>query len=388
MPEDGRKGRGAQKGFFKMTMTENAIRRAESGLGSTECPDRDRRTPFFLFGLGNRSKLIYRGGTLTRCSDGEVIWRGEALGEEILAADYRVRIRTAAGWVCISEDEEGVSLTDERGERTELSRSPVRLPSFAAHPFRDAMRILHHDVLVNICRGKPLPNFFVYDRPWYRDGAMMAMVLERTGNLSLIAGWARGLGELYDRNNAGVEESDNLGQLLYLLAVTGNRSHPLIPRAVEEAGRRMTDGALTGLSDFAEHPVYQTKWLKYGMEALGLDTGSIRIPDVRDDYGGLFWMDGHREPYDGAYDENYPYLSWARAHTAGFAMDEAHLDALRCPVYLISHETAASQAKYEALRPFLPAYADAGTAAPHTWHASEMFLYLDDFAREGNRQSR
>jgi len=54
--------------------------------------------------------------------------------------------------------------------------------------------------------------------------------------------------------------------------------------------------------------------------------------------------------------ENDPYISLARAHTAGLMMDETHLDALKSPTYLISSETEASQAKYEALRPFLPAY--------------------------------
>ncbi len=336
---------------------------------------------FFLFGLGGRSKMIYHSGTLRRCADGEILWSGKVLEEQILAAEYKVRVRIPGGWTTVSEDGTGVTLTDERGISDVLSVSPVNLPEFDGHPFRDAMRILHHDVLINIFDGKPVPNFFVYDKPWYRDGAMMAMVLARTGNISLITDWVRSLTDLYDRNNVGVEESDNLGQLLYLLAITGNKDHPLIPFAVEEAKRRTVDGVLTGQTDFSAHPVYQTKWLKYGMEALGLDTGFIRVPGVPDDYGGLFWMDGHREPYDGAYCERYPYLSWSRAHTAGFAMDTAHLDMLKNPAYPISYETEASQADYEALRPFLPDYADARTAAPHTWHASEMFLYLDDMVR-------
>ncbi len=325
--------------------------------------------------------MIYHSGTLRRCADGEILWSGKVLEEQILAAEYKVRVRIPGGWTTVSEDGTGVTLTDERGISDVLSVSPVNLPEFDGHPFRDAMRILHHDVLINIFDGKPVPNFFVYDKPWYRDGAMMAMVLARTGNISLITDWVRSLTDLYDRNNAGVEESDNLGQLLYLLAITGNKDHPLIPFAVEEAKRRTVDGVLTGQTDFSAHPVYQTKWLKYGMEALGLDTGFIRVPGVPDDYGGLFWMDGHREPYDGAYCERYPYLSWSRAHTAGFAMDTAHLDMLKNPAYPISYETEASQADYEALRPFLPDYADARTAAPHTWHASEMFLYLDDMVR-------
>ncbi len=41
--------------------------------------------------------------------------------------------------------------------------------------------------------GKPLPNFFVYDKPWYRDGAMMAMAFEKKGNLPALKDWILGL---------------------------------------------------------------------------------------------------------------------------------------------------------------------------------------------------
>ena len=335
--------------------------------------------PFFLFGMGGRQKLFYQNGSLTDCADGHVVFRTEILGETILAPEYTVRMETKQGTVTVTEDEEGVFLTDEAGARRELTASYVRLPGFAGHPYRDALRILHHDICINVIDGKPVPNFFVYKKPWYRDGAMMAMVLERTGNLALIRDWAASLDELYDRNNAGIEESDNLGQLLFILAKTGNTAHPLIPKAIEEAKRRSVNGALTGLSDFSEQPVYQTKWLKYGLDALGLDSSWVKVPETGGSYTTLFWMDGHREGNaERAYCENYPYLTWAQAHTAGFTMDEEHLAELKNPGYPISSETEASQAQYELLRPYLPAYADARHAAPHTWHAAEMFLYLTD----------
>jgi len=335
-------------------------------------------TPFFLFGMGGREKLLYKNGALICCETAQPVRTFEILSEEILAPEYTVRMTTAKGTVTVSENEVGVHLTDENGETTTLTASPVHLPDFADHPYRDAMRILTHDILINVIDGKPVPNFIVYKKPWYRDGAMMAMVLGRTGNLDLIIDWVRSLDEMYDHNNAGVSESDNLGQLLYLLAVTGCTDHPLIDRVIEEAKSRLEDGVLTGQCDYAPHPVYQTKWLKYGLEALGRDSSFVRVPDVCESYTGLFWMDGHTEPYHGDYSENYPYLSWAQAHSAGFAMDAEHLEALKHPVYPISSETYASEAIYENLRPLLPAYADAHCSAPHTWHAAEMFLYLDD----------
>lgn len=333
---------------------------------------------FFLFGLGNRKKLLYKNGVLICCETAETVWSCDMQSEEILASDYTVRMTTVHGTVTVYEDEIGVHLVNERGETTTLTASPVHLPTFDGHPWRDAMRILTHDILINVIDGKPVPNFIVYKKPWYRDGAMMAMVLQRTGNLDLITDWVRSLDEMYDRNNAGVNESDNLGQLLYLLAVTGCTDHPLIDRVIEEAKSRLEDGVLTGQCDSSPHPVYQTKWLKYGLEALGRDSSFLRIPDVFESYSGLFWMDGHNEPYNGDFCVNYPYLSWAQAHSAGFAMDDEHLEALKHPEYPISSETWASEAIYENLRPLLPAYADAHCSAPHTWHAAEMFLYLDD----------
>ena len=37
------------------------------------------------------------------------------------------------------------------------------------------LRVLHQELLFNIIGGKPVPNLFVYPKPWYRDGAMVAM---------------------------------------------------------------------------------------------------------------------------------------------------------------------------------------------------------------------
>jgi len=41
-----------------------------------------------------------------------------------------------------------------------------------------------------------------------------------------------------------------------------------------------------GRSDFAEHPVYQTKWLKYGLHSLG----------VQDRYSVPLLLDSHFDP--------------------------------------------------------------------------------------------
>jgi hypothetical protein len=121
--------------------------------------------------------------------------------------------------------------------------------------------VLHHEVLVNVTDAGPLPNFYVYKKPWYRDGAMMALCLRATGNLDVIRDWIMGLTEPFDRNNAGENEADNLGQALFLISLVSDRNHPLVPKIQKELIRFQVQDQdsryIKGRSDFAEHPVYQ-----------------------------------------------------------------------------------------------------------------------------------
>jgi hypothetical protein len=62
----------------------------------------------------------------------------------------------------------------------------------------------------------------------------------------------------------------------------------------------------------AEHPVYQTKWLKFALKSLGLDD-PFRIPAVFDSYSSLFRMEYRSEHVPGARFSSrtlalYPYL--------------------------------------------------------------------------------
>jgi len=60
----------------------------------------------------------------------------------------------------------------------------VKLPTFEGHRYGRVLRVLHQELLVNVTPAGPVPNFFVYSRPWYRDGAMMALAFRETGNLT------------------------------------------------------------------------------------------------------------------------------------------------------------------------------------------------------------
>lgn len=335
---------------------------------------------FYLFGAGPRRKLLYRRGELRDAVTDECVRRWNIVAERVAAPEYRVELDTVEGGrVAVLEDEAGVWV-EEGGDRTLLTAGEVRLPDFQGHPHAPLLRVLHHELLVNLVDGGPRPNLLAYRRPWYRDGAMVCMCLERTGNLGLVEEWIEGLREPFDRNNAGDCEPDNLGQVLYLISLVSDSSHPLVARTLESLPEVSRGAHIAGRTDGAERPVYQTKWLKYGLRRLGLDD-PYHIPEVYDSYSSLFWMD-YREShvagprFSAEMKDLYPYLGWAEAHFHG----DPPPTALCGEGYPLTWEAEAGEADYAEMRRVCEEYAAARVCAPHTWHAAEMFLYLVEAA--------
>ena len=346
----------------------NRLRHAHSHASLRALPP----VSFFLFGMGPRRKLFYHAGVLRDALSGEVLRAWKVSQEIILPAEYRVALRISGGEeVQLWEDEDGIWL-EEGGRPRRLDGGRVVLPHFEGHPYAPILRVLHQEILVNILDGLPLPNFFVYRRPWLRDGAMMAMVLRQTGNLDLIRAWILRLREPYDRNNAGETEADNLGQALYLVSLVSGVSHPLVASVLAELPRFEVDDFILGRSDFADHPVYQTKWAKFGLASLGLPD-PYRVPLVPDSYSTLFWWDYRDRHVPGKRfsGSDYPYLNWAEAHFHGEA--DAPLGNLDYP---LTWEANASQARYAALASLLPAHAAeiAGRSA-HLARRRDVFVF-------------
>ena len=188
-----------------------------------------------------------------------------------------------------------------------------------------------------------------------------------------------GLTEVFDRNNAGETEADNPGQALFLLSLVSDKNHPLVPKILEALKRfevKDTGGVyIKGRSDFADHPVYQTKWAKFGLRALGLPDPYV-IPVVRDSYSSLFWMDYRDQHVVGAEatDRNlYPYLGWATDH-----FQRVKKSPISDQDYPLTWEIQASQADYQGMAAIDPVFVKQKTSVPHTWHAAEVFLYLLD----------
>ncbi|HOF18259.1 MAG TPA: hypothetical protein PK082_05060 [Phycisphaerae bacterium] len=333
---------------------------------------------FYLFGMGGRRKMLYHAGVLRDALSGELIRQWDVAREKIDWRTYSVLIETAAGEsIAIVEDGEGVWLA-EGGDRQVLAMEPVTLPDFSAKRYGDLLGPLLHEVLINIVPAGPVPNIFVYRKPWYRDAAMMCMVLRRTGNLHLVRDWILSLRRPFDQNNGRHQEPDNLGELLYMISLVADRSHPLVSVVLKEVERFRSGRHLCGLTDGGKQAVYQTKWLKLGLRSLGLED-DFEIPQAAESYSSLFWMDFRDQhvPVPPFRDEGrwrYPYLAWAEAHFLN-APPPMELCGDRYP---LTWEAAAGEANYLAMSGISWDYARCRVCLPHSWHAAEMFLYLDE----------
>jgi DUF1680 family protein len=365
--------------LIKYRQQLNELRRE---FRSADMPD----VKFFLFGMGNRTKLIYKAGKLINSFTGKVAYEWQIKNETIIPNDYRVNIETLTDVsVSIFENEKGVFIS-ERGKEIPIpgTETPVSLPSFEKYRYNEILKVLHHEILINIVDSKPLPNYFVYKNPWRRDGAMMAMCLDKTGNIGLIRNWVLSIEDPYDRNNGGETEADNLGETLYLLSFFTDKNHPLVKQILAEIPKyEVTDSNGTyikGRSDFHETPVYQTKWLKYGLHALSIED-SYTIPKIQDDYSTLFWWDykdtymkGTSDSCEKLKSDFYPYIGWAADHFHGLKRNP-----LSNRDYPLSWEIRASQANYNGMNIIDEKYVKNANSSPHTWHAAEMFLYLLEY---------
>jgi hypothetical protein len=343
-----------------------------------------RRMPairFFLFGMGDRLKMIYKNGTLLNAVTGDTIGKWKVQHEVIYPSEYAVSITTPDNYrVLIYENEDGVFIRE--GKRVSaLSRSRLSLPRFAGKKWAPVLRVLHHEVLINIINGKPVPNFFVYTKPWYRDAALMGMVLKETRNLGVVRDWIMNIRDPFDRNNHGISEADNPGEVLFLVSLVSDSTHPVVRTVMDSSMMfiKKSNGKtyLEGKTDYSLHPVYQTKWMKYGLKALGMKD-SFDIPIVYDNYSSLFWWDYKSSHVAGKQfneqeSKNYPYLVWAEDHffgeKKGFVSDQT---------YPLTWEAFASDAHYPGMKMVDEQLVTDKMSIPHTWHAAEMFLLLVD----------
>jgi hypothetical protein len=333
---------------------------------------------FFLFGMANRSKLIYKKGFLMNSLTGTVLKKWNIKEETIIPNEYKVNLLTVDDIpVSVYENEKGIYINEMGKERlVEGTDYAIVLPSFGDHRYSEILKVLHQELLINVIESKPVPNYFVYQKPWVRDASLMAMCFEQTGNLHVIKNWVLSLDEVYDYNN-GEAEGDNLGQTLFLLSLFTDKNNPLVQKVLAEAKKReiVTDKGkyISGRTDGSERPAYDTKWLKFGLKSLGLHDDYV-VPDIDDGYNTLVWWDYKDiEDEKASISEHYPYITWAQDHYFGRKNNPiSNRD------YPLTWEINASAADYPKMAAIDEKYVKDHNASPHTWHAAEIFLYLTD----------
>lgn len=337
---------------------------------------------FWLCGVGTRRKLVVKNNGVFDAFTQECLHPFSAGKLSFLTGELAVDIEYSEGTARVWENEDGVFFQDKSSDVRQLAQDASgsfqpKFPRFENHPHASELRPLAHEIAVNITQAGPLPNLWVYDKPWHRDAAMMALVLERSENLPLLEPWLSRVDSPFDLNNKGHREPDNLGQMLVIMALLEQPHHPLRAKILQVVPEFHKDNYIEGISDYAPRPVYQTKWLKWGLQKLGLDD-PYQIPVVFDEYSSLFWMDYKNKHVDGPRFDvessaRYPYLRWAEAHFYGEA-PPLEL-AVQDETLPLSWEAHASEANYANLNSLLPELETLRCAAPHTWHGAEMFLY-------------
>ncbi len=343
---------------------------------------------FFLFGMGNRLKIIYRDGRLINALTGNIEeqWRVKKAvivpSENLVTLELNEQPVGQPQTVQIREDENGVWIL-QPGKRPKLipgTRSSLVLPRFADNPYGPVLRVLHHEVLINVIHGRPVPNFLAYAKPRYRDAALMAMVLRETGNLPLIHDWIMAIRDPFDRSIPGHVDADNPGQVLFLAALVSNKTHPAVPMALDSVAQFRRGNHIAGQTDGEEHPVFQTRWLKYGLKSLGLPDPYV-IPTGYDPYASRCWWANKSQPTGLAKDAAAGWLTKQGDDNPGLVWAQDHFyDDKRGPVgnvdYPMSWQKNASGAHYPGLTVLEKALVRQKLTFPHAGHAAEMFMRL------------
>ncbi len=324
---------------------------------------------FMLFGMGNREKLIYENGKLKTYPLGRVIRDFSPDDDYLLPADRHTAIFSKGREYEILENDEAVFIIDETGchpvNGTEI---PMTLPDFEEYSWPQVCRVLYTEILFNIIAGIPVPSYGHYRYGWYRDGALIAMCLMRFGHIGLIRDWIMSLDSPYDFNRGThISEPDNLGEALYLISTVSDKNHHLVPKILKELSNfevKNENGTyLDGVTDGANHPLYVTKWAKYGLRSLGLNDTYIIPDNIDDNYSELFWMDYTDADHPGEIiTEEWPYLTWASDHYH-HKLENCKISDKDFPL------------TWEDRPDFSP------LTCPHTWHAAEALLYItsDDY---------
>ena len=273
----------------------------------------------------------------------------------------------------INENENGIYMSINGKGKILDGSIKINIPSFEGYKYKKQLRILLNEIMVNITKNGPKPNFIAYENSWYRDSSIVAMVLKETENIPQIEEWIENIDKIYDMQN-GYKEADNLGQVLYLMSLVDNKNEELIDNILKEAERLKTEeGYIKGITDGSYHPVYQTKWLIYGLKNLNINYDDWIVPNLYDNYEPLIWFDKEEnKEIKLNVSDRWPYIMYAYLHYDNTKINIGDIS------YPMSSEYRPTKANFENLRIISKNFAESKLVVPHSWSAAEMFLYLLD----------
>lgn len=327
---------------------------------------------FFLFGMGNRRKLVYQNGKIYDLETNELVASYNIKKEMIIPNEYTVVLKTEDDKIIkIYENEESIFIKENKDIiNLDENACKINLPEFDNYKYSEILKVLHHELLFNIENNIIKPNILVYSSGWYRDGMLGAMVLDITNNTNLIKEWIDNITEVYDRQN-GVEEADNLGELLYLLHITGSKNK-IKEKVLNEIERikSLNNNYIVGYTDGQLLSYYPTVIAKYAAEQSGIEL-DLSVPDF-DGYSTLTWFYKNEIKPSNSFDYIHsPYICWATYHTN----NTSNLY-IADSTYPLSYEQGATYANYSLLSDNFSYYKSIVLSPTHVWDASEKFLFL------------
>lgn len=370
------------------TLQFNEIRGKASGIQHLT----DER--FFLFGMADRPKLIYKDKVLKDIYSDSIIFDLTQCKRDIIIPDeYKVVAYLDDRDSIIIREDENAIWTEVGGvsKCIEGSMIHVNIPEFKGYRYGKILKVLHQEILFNIKEGMIYPNILAYSNVWYRDAAMGAMVLEKTNNIHLIKRGLDSLCAIYDLQN-NVAEGDNIGEYIYMKSLSSDKKRNYISQEVKQEinMRQVEQGTtkyITGITDGAENNFYATAWLKYALGRLSSDMDIYQYPKEGGVYKYLCWFAKkptwfetckHKVSQICSVEEskecNYPYMEWAVSHS--FEDDYYTFSAHQYP---LSWEGRGAKADFTLMKKLASDAESKKMCFPHVWTAAEMFLYLYEF---------
>lgn len=338
-----------------------------------------KKLDLYYFGMASHEKYYYQHGKLIHLASSKLVLDLDVLREIIIPQDYMVAVVDKDyNEYLIYENEEGIYIV-KNGEVTPIleREEKINLPDFHEYQYPSILKVLHQEILFNIDGDTPIPNVMSYQTAWYRDSMMAAMVLEKTENINIIKPWVQSLDSIYDYSRSKeIKETDNLGELLYLIGATGlkNEKKKLIHEIVEEIENIKDGSYLCGIVDYKKMCSYPTGVALYGAQKLELDL-DLKLPEIDDGYGSLLWYLDNDYSEESFKTPDFPYLNWASYHNG--VKSKLYLLGENYPLtYEYQDPNYSYRTNFSSF--IYPYYYLNHIDISHLWNAAEMFLFLSD----------